>query len=237
MLRCENVSVRHGAVVAVHDFDLTCAGGEIVAVVGANGAGKSSFMRAVAGHHALATGGIELAGERLDTKSVAQRVRAGLTLVAEGRQIWPELSVEEHLRLGWFSAGGDRRRWAERRDAMNDLFPRLAERRSQAVGTLSGGEQQMVVIARSLIIEPRVLLLDEPTLGLAPRVLEEIADALLAARSPERAVVIAEQNADFALSFAERAYVLEVGRCSVAGTAAEIRERPDLVSAYLAGAS
>lgn len=233
MLRADNLEVTYGAIKALTGVSISAAGGEIVAIVGANGAGKSTLLKTIAGFLHPKSGQITLDSVPVTGLSCEQRVRRGISLVPEGRQIWPELTVEDHLRLGWFGPGRNRSRFKERLEAMYTLFPAIAERRMQPAGTLSGGEQQMVAIARALILEPRVLLLDEPSLGLAPIVNQRIAIALKSTRSPERAVIVAEQNADFALEMADRGYVLEVGECRMEGTADELISHPDLVSAYL----
>src|SRR5262245_18561662 len=181
MLRVDGLSVRYGAISALNGVSISAGGGEIVAIVGANGAGKSTLLKTVAGFLHAHSGSLALEGTELDGLSVEERVRRGIALVPEGRQIWSEQTVEDHLRLGWFGPRGDRKRFAERREGIYTLFARIAERRKQKAGTLSGGVQQMVPIGRALILAPRVLLLDEPTLGLAPVVNDRIAETLLAA--------------------------------------------------------
>lgn len=233
MLRADRIDVAYGAIVAVRGVSIEARGGEIIAIIGANGAGKSTLLKTIAGFLKPSTGEIVLDDRPITKLAVEQRVRKGIALVPEGRQVWPTLTVEDHLRLGWFGPRRERRRYEERRDAIYDLFPRIADRGRQRAGTLSGGEQQMVAIGRALIMEPRVLLLDEPTLGLAPIINDRIAETLIAARSPDRAVVVAEQNADFALDLADRGYVLEVGECSMEGTSEELASSPELLSAYL----
>jgi branched-chain amino acid transport system ATP-binding protein len=233
MLQVDQLSVRYGAISALKGLTLEAKGGQIVAVVGANGAGKSTLLKTIAGFLHAHSGSIRLEGVELGGMSVEKRVRQGVALVPEGRQVWSELTVEDHLRLGWFGSRGDRKSYPERRDEIYTLFPRIAERRKQKAGTLSGGEQQMVAISRALILQPRVLLLDEPTLGLAPVVNDRIAETLAGTRSPDRAVIVAEQNADFALDLADRAYVLEVGECRIEGDAKDVAAHPELVSAYL----
>jgi branched-chain amino acid transport system ATP-binding protein len=233
MLQVEDLEVRYGAITALGGISLAARGGEIIGVVGANGAGKSTLLKTIAGFLRANSGSITLDGADLDGMPVEQRVRHGIALVPEGRQIWSDLTVDDHLRLGWFGPRGDRKHYEERREEIYELFPRIAERRRQKAGTLSGGEQQMVAIGRALILEPRVLLLDEPTLGLAPVVNDRIAETLAAARTPERVVIIAEQNVDFALDLADRAYVLEIGECRIEGDAKDVAAHPELLAAYL----
>jgi branched-chain amino acid transport system ATP-binding protein len=233
MLRVDALEVSYGPINALHGISLEAKGGEILAVVGSNGAGKSTLLKTIAGFLRQRTGQVLLDSEPLARLSVERRVRRGIALVPEGRQIWTELSVVEHLRLGFRGGRGGRQLFQERLDEVYTLFPRLAERRRQAGGTLSGGEQQMLAIGRALMSHPRVLLLDEPSLGLAPVVIDAIGESLLATRSPDRAVILAEQNAEFALDVADRGYVLEVGECRMEGTARELAEHPELVRAYL----
>jgi branched-chain amino acid transport system ATP-binding protein len=233
MLSVEGLEVTYGPINALHGVSLNAQGGEIVAVVGANGAGKSTLLKTIAGFLRQKGGVITLESTPLDGMSAERRVREGVALVPEGRQIWTELTVEEHLRIGFRAQRGSRQLLRERRDEVYSLFPRLAERRRQKGGTLSGGEQQMLAIARALISHPKVLLLDEPTLGLAPVVIDAIGESLTSTKSADRAVVLAEQNAEFAFAFADRGYVLEVGECRMEGSAKELAEHPELLSAYL----
>jgi branched-chain amino acid transport system ATP-binding protein len=233
MLRVNALEVNYGAISALHGVTLEANGGEIVAVVGANGGGKSTLLKTIAGFLRPKAGEITLDAKSLAGLSVEQRVRRGVALVPEGRQIWAELTVEEHLRLGCFGRRRERRLFQERLESVYTLFPRLFERRRQRGGTLSGGEQQMLAIGRALISQPSVLLLDEPTLGLAPVVIESIGETLASARSPERTVIVAEQNVDFALAIADRGYVLEVGEVRLEGEADELRGHPELLDAYL----
>jgi branched-chain amino acid transport system ATP-binding protein len=233
MLKVEDLNVTYGPINALHGISIDANPGEIVSVVGANGAGKSTLLKTIAGFVRQRSGHVVLETQALDGLSAERRVRRGIALVPEGRQIWAELSIAEHLRLGFRAGGTSRKVLNERLDEVYELFPRLHERRRQKGGTLSGGEQQMLAIARALMSKPRVLLLDEPTLGLAPVVIDAIGDALVASRSEERVVLLAEQNAEFAFTFAERGYVLEVGEVRMAGTAKELEKSPELISAYL----
>ena len=235
MLKVDELHVAYGPIHALHGISIDANPGEIVAIVGANGAGKSTLLKTIAGFVIQRSGHVVLEAQALDGLSAERRVRRGVALVPEGRQIWAELSIAEHLRLGFRARRASRKVLDERLDEVYGLFPKLHERRRQKGGTLSGGEQQMLAIARALISQPRVLLLDEPTLGLAPVVTEAIGEALVASRSDERVVLLAEQNAEFALTFAERGYVLEVGEVRMAGTAKELETNPELISAYLGG--
>jgi branched-chain amino acid transport system ATP-binding protein len=235
VLKVDDLHVAYGPIHALHGISIDANQGEIVAIVGANGAGKSTLLKTIAGFVPQRSGHVVLEAQALDGLSAERRVRRGVALVPEGRQIWAELTIAEHLRLGFRATRAPRKVLDERLAEVYELFPRLHERRRQKGGTLSGGEQQMLAIARALISRPRVLLLDEPTLGLAPVVTEAIGEALVASRSEERVVLLAEQNAEFALTFAERGYVLEVGEVRMAGTAKELETNPELISAYLGG--
>ena len=232
LLAAGNLRAGYGAMPVLHGVDLQVRAGEMVAVLGANGAGKSTLMRALAGLHRPVSGGIHLDGREL-SHLPAERVAAlGLVLVPEGRQVFPELTVSDNLRLGAFL----RPRGAQARlEDMLRRFPRLRERLHQRAGLLSGGEQQMLAIARGLMACPRVLLLDEPSLGLAPKVIHELFEALDALRSEDMTIVLVDQMAALALALADRACVVEGGRVVAQGTAEEIAADDVLARAYLAG--
>ncbi|MDR6213524.1 branched-chain amino acid transport system ATP-binding protein [Paracidovorax wautersii] len=222
----------YGAEPVLHGVDLMVREGELVALLGANGAGKSTLMRSLAGLHRPLEGGIHLGGVELGGLRAEQVVARGLVLVPEGRQVFPELSVLDNIRLGAFLVPEGRE---ARVEEMLQRFPRLRERLHQRAGLLSGGEQQMLAIARALMAKPRVLLLDEPSLGLAPKVIEELFAALDTLRSEAMTLVLVDQMAALALSLADRAYVLEGGRVVAQGTAAEIAANDALTRAYLGG--
>ena len=223
----------YGAEPVLHGIDLAVRRGEVVALLGANGAGKSTLMRALAGlHRPLAGGGIHLEGRALDALGAEQVVALGMVLVPEGRQVFPELSVLDNIRLGAFLDPADR---DARVEQMLERFPRLRERLHQRAGLLSGGEQQMLAIARALMSRPRVLLLDEPSLGLAPKVIAELFAALDRLRAEGMTLLLVDQMAALALSLADRAYVIEGGRIIAQGTADEIANDPKLAGAYLGG--
>ncbi|WP_370876973.1 ATP-binding cassette domain-containing protein [Acidovorax sp. A1169] len=222
----------YGAEPVLHSVDLRVRQGEMVALLGANGAGKSTLMRTLAGLHRPLTGGIHMDGVELGPLRAEQIVARGLVLVPEGRQVFPELSVLDNIRLGAFLHPEGRE---ARVEEMLQRFPRLRERLHQRAGLLSGGEQQMLAIARALMSRPRVLLLDEPSLGLAPKVIEELFASLARLRDESMTLVLVDQMAALALSLADRAYVLEGGRVVAQGTAAEIAANDALTRAYLGG--
>ena len=232
LLEVRGLQVAYGDVTALWDVSLEVPAGAIVALLGSNGAGKTTTLRAVSGLLRPQAGTIRLEGEELTALPPHAIVARGLGHVPEGRRIWPGMSVLEHLRLGAFprSARAHRDTSLERVLA---LFPRLRERRGQAAGTLSGGEQQMLAIGRALMGRPRLLLLDEPSLGLAPRVVAELFATIAAVNRDGVAVLLVEQNAHQALEVAGHAYVLETGRVARAGPAASLLDDPDVREAYL----
>jgi branched-chain amino acid transport system ATP-binding protein len=213
----------------VHDVSVTIAEGEAVAVIGSNGAGKTSLFRAVCGLLATSSGRVRFGGADITGSKVHRIARAGLAYVPAERQLFPEMSVRDNLFLGSYPQRPD----PERLELVFGLFPRLAERKRQHAGTMSGGEQQMLAVGRSLMTNPRLLMLDEPTTGLAPKLAAEAYAALAELRSHGLTVLVAEQNVPLALGLAERGYVLENGRIQLAGTSAELVGNPDVRRAYL----
>jgi branched-chain amino acid transport system ATP-binding protein len=232
LLELEDVTVRYGPVAALHGVSLTVGEGEAVAVLGANGAGKTTTLRAVSG--TVRRGGrIALAGRNIARSSPEAVTRAGIAHVPEGRGTLTELTVGENLRLGAY-VRRDRKAVAEDEQRVLGYFPQLADRRGQRAGTLSGGEQQMLALARALMLRPRLLLLDEPSLGLAPLVVAEIFRIVRELNEEEGlAVLVVEQNAALALEASSRAYVLEVGRVAVEGPSAELRRHESVRRSYL----
>jgi branched-chain amino acid transport system ATP-binding protein len=232
MLSVEAIVCRYRAIGALRGVSLTVGAGEFVALVGTNGAGKTTLLRAVSGLTPPVEGTITFEGKRIDRASPAEIVRLGIAHSPEERKIWPQITAEEHLRLGAF---GRRDRAEIRRDVerIEAIFPRLAERRKQLAGTLSGGEQQMLAIGRALMSRPRLLLLDEPSLGLAPMVVAQVIDTIRAIHADGTAILMVEQNAAVALKHASRAYVLENGAVVKQGAAAELLRDPDVKRAYL----
>jgi ABC-type branched-subunit amino acid transport system ATPase component len=237
LLTVEDVHVSYGGVRALHGVSLAVPEGEIVAVLGNNGAGKSTLLRTISGTLPLQggtvdRGAISLSGRRLTGLDPADVVRAGVVQVPEGRRVFADLTVEENLRAGGLARKGRAAR-AEARTRVYDLFPRLQERRTQRAGLLSGGEQQMLAIGRALMSEPRLLLLDEPSLGLAPQLVEQIAEIVVTINGQGVSVVLVEQNAAMALGIAQHAYVLEVGQVTLSGTVAELTSSDQVRERYL----
>jgi branched-chain amino acid transport system ATP-binding protein len=235
MLEVEALEVRFGAVRAVHGISLRVAAGEILAVLGANGAGKSSTLLAIAGALRPTAGRVQLEGQDVTGAAPEEMVRRGVAMVPETRGVFSDLTVAENLRLGGFVRRHDLAGAADDRTRLFELFPVLAERRDQPAGTLSGGEQQMLVIARAMMSRPRLLLLDEPSLGLAPAIVDRLFQQIVALRQGGVTVLLVEQNARKALDIADRAYVLRLGEVAAEGPASEIAAATDLKALYLGG--
>ncbi|MFO7254711.1 MULTISPECIES: ABC transporter ATP-binding protein [Limnochorda] len=235
LLEVKDLTVRYGGVVALHRLSLQVEAGEIVTLLGANGAGKSTTLRAISGLVPPAGGQIRLDGEEVTRLPAHALVERGVAHVPEGRKVFPTLTVEENLNLGGYTRRRHRHALAEGRDRVYQLFPRLKERRHQLAGTLSGGEQQMLAIGRGLMASPRLLLLDEPSLGLAPKLVVEIFRTIKAINRQGVAVLLVEQNARLALHVAQRGYVLETGRLVLEGMAHELQGDPQVREAYLGG--
>lgn len=235
MLEINDLEVRYGAIRAVRGVSLKADKGELVALLGANGAGKSSTLMCIAGALKAAAGSIRLDGQDVTSANPEKMVRNGVATVPETRDVFPDLTVSENLTLGSYIRRSDRVGVAEDRERMLTLFPRLAERAAQPAGTLSGGEQQMLVIARALMSRPRVLLLDEPSLGLAPVIVDQIFEMIRTLKASGLTIVLVEQSAAKALSVADRAYVMRLGKIAASGTADEIGAATDLSALYLGG--
>jgi branched-chain amino acid transport system ATP-binding protein len=231
MLELRALECRYGRIPALKGVDLRVQAGELVALVGANGAGKTTLMHAISGVHAAAAGAIAFEGEEITAAPPAERVRRGIVQVPEGRQVFGPLAVEDNLRLGAYRRGRtESKRSLERVYA---LFPALAQRRAQPAGTLSGGQQQMLAMGRALMARPRLLLLDEPSMGLAPRLVADIFECVRALRAADTAIFLVDQNARAALAIADRGYVLETGRIALSGSGAELLADERVRTAYL----
>ena len=229
LLELRRVGARYGPVEVLHEVSLDVGEGELVAVLGANGAGKTTTLRAVSGT-VRRSGEVLFEGRKLPRRPEAT-ARAGIAHVPEGRGTFNELSVWENLRLGAYVRRGKVKDEAER---VFDFFPRLEERRNQQAGTLSGGEQQMLALGRAVMARPKLLLLDEPSLGLAPLIVKGIFNSLVRMKEKDgMAILVVEQNANLALAHASRAYVLEVGRVVVTGTSDELRANESVRKSYL----
>jgi branched-chain amino acid transport system ATP-binding protein len=232
MLSIKNLNVFYGVIQALHDVSLEVREGEIVTLIGSNGAGKSTTLMTLSGAVEPRSGTIEFQGEDLKEVAPHKRVGAGLVQSPEGRRVFASMSVAENLDLGAYTRR-DKANLKTDLDEVFEMFPRLKERRNQAAGTLSGGEQQMLAIGRALMSKPMLLLLDEPSLGLAPLLVKEIFSDLKKIRARGVTVLLVEQNAHLALEIADRAYVLETGRVVMEGAAKEIAANPRVKEAYL----
>ncbi len=231
LLSVRGLRAGYGAVEVLRGIDLAVHPGEIVAVLGSNGVGKTTLNKALSGVVPVRAGTVTFAGERFDRASGPRIVAAGLIHVPEGRRVFPNLSVRDNLLLGSYRRGRPRR--AATLGRVLDTFPRLRERSRQAAGTLSGGEQQMLAIGRGMMAEPRLLILDEPSLGLSPLLVEEMFALVARLRADGLAIMLVEQNVVQSLDLADRAYVLENGVCAMSGPAAALRADPNLKRTYL----
>lgn len=234
MLEMKDVNVYYGAIHAIKAINLEVSQGEIVTLIGANGAGKSTTLRTISGLLRPKTGTITFEGKDIAGLKAHEIVRTGISQVPEGRRIFAEMSVMENLDLGAFTR---RDKEGVRSDIKRifELFPRLEERKTQIAGTLSGGEQQMLAMGRALMSRPKLLLLDEPSMGLAPLLIKEIFNIIVDINKAGTTVLLVEQNANMALSIANRAYVLETGRITLSGDAKKLAASEDVRKAYLGG--
>jgi branched-chain amino acid transport system ATP-binding protein len=233
MLAVDGLVVRYGQVTVLGPLDLSVRGGEILAVLGANGAGKTSMLHAIAGITAPASGEVLAFGSKISRLSADRVIRHGVSLVPEGRQLFGDQSVQDNLRLGCYSKSWPRREVEVRLEREFARFPILRERRTQLASSLSGGEQQMLAVSRALMSDPRLILLDEPSTGLAPLVVRHVMAALASLRQAGLGVLLVEQVVEEALSVADRVVVLQRGKIAFEGTPGEIRMHRALISAYL----
>lgn len=233
MLEVRGLNVFYGSIHAVKDVSFEVREGEIVTLIGANGAGKSTTLNTIAGILKAKSGSIEFEGESLVGMPAHRTVYKGIALCPEGRRVFADMTVRENLDMGAFIRTDEERR--AMRQEVYERFPRLKERRTQLAGTLSGGEQQMLAMGRALMSKPKLMMLDEPSMGLAPILVAEIFDIIKSLNEAGTTVLLVEQNASKALSIADRGYVLEVGRVSKTGSGAELLHDDDVRRAYLGG--
>ena len=232
LLRVQDLKIAYGGIQAVKGIDLELHAGETVCLIGANGAGKTTTLNAIAGVLPIAGGDIYYKGERINALPAHRRLRAGIALVPEGRGIFTRLTVEENLRMGAYSRNDSAGIEADL-ERVYTMLPRIKERLPQVAGTLSGGEQQMVAIGRALLSHPRLLLLDEPSMGLAPLVVEKIFEVVQSVAREGVTILLVEQNANLALEFAQRGYVMESGKITLTGSGGDLLANPKVRAAYL----
>lgn len=233
MLKIENLNVSYGIVQALYNIEFNIEEGEFVALLGSNGAGKTTILNTLSGMLKSTSGRISFLGERIENLPPSKRVEFGIVQVPEGRRVFPYLTVIENLLMG---ASGSPQAWKERQDSLERvlaLFPILKERTNLQTRLLSGGEQQMLVIARGFMANPKLLMIDEPSLGLAPKILSEIYDVINGLHKEGVTILLSEQNVEYALTFADRAYVLENGRIVIEGPSKELLESEHIKEAYL----
>ena len=232
LLELKDAVLNYGKIQALHGISVEVAEGEVVSLIGANGAGKTSTMRALSGVRGLMSGTVVFNGEDVTRLRADQRLRKGLVLCPEGRGIFPGMTVTENLNMGAYTRK-DKAAMDEDYDRVFGLFPRMQERQKQVAGTLSGGEQQMLAIGRSLMSRPKLLMLDEPSMGLAPMLIQQIFDIITEISQQGTTILVVEQNAKQALTRSDRAYVLETGNIVKTGTGAELLDDPSVREAYL----
>jgi len=233
LLSVDAIQTRYGTFQALRDVSLQVDAGEVVTILGANGSGKTTLLRTISGLVAPASGSIQFNGERLDRVAPDVIVKLGISLCPEGRMLFPEMSVQKNLELGAYVHRKKPSLVEEAKDEVYGLFPRLKERRKQAAGTMSGGEQQMLAIGRALMSRPRLLMLDEPSLGLAPLVVMNIMDTLLEIKKRKTSILLVEQNAAESLRIADRGYVLETGKVVLSGDRESLMNDDKVKQSYL----
>jgi branched-chain amino acid transport system ATP-binding protein len=234
MLEIKNLNVYYGVIHALKDISLTVNEGEIVTLIGANGAGKTTTLRTISGLNKAASGQILLEGRDITGLSAPKRVEMRLSQVPEGRRIFPTMTIVENLEMGAYLRK-DKAEIKEDMEHVYELFPILGDRKKQAAGTLSGGEQQMLAMGRALMSRPKILLMDEPSMGLAPLLVKEIFNIIKNINSEGTTILLIEQNAKMALSIADRAYVIETGSIVMSGTGEELSKSDEIKKAYLGG--
>ena len=231
MLTISDLRVSYGPIEVIHGISLEVKDGECVALIGANGAGKSSTLKAICGLVPAKGGTITFEGRDITNQSGHVIVRAGITMCPEGRQVFPQMSTVQNLRMGAYARSDDQQ--ASDLDEMMDMFPILRERAHQAAGTLSGGEQEMLAIARALMARPKLCIFDEPSLGLAPKIVAEVGETIGRIKKMGKTILLVEQNSLMALRLANRAYLFEAGEIVLSGTGEELQSHPEVVKAYL----
>lgn len=232
MLRIEKVNVSYGSIHALHDISLTVNDGEVVSLIGANGAGKTTTLHTITGLKGATDGVIEYDGKDLRRMDLSHIIRIGMAHVPEGRHVFTQMSVQENLEMGSYIMN-DKSQIKKNMDMVYEYFPRLLERKKQLAGTLSGGEQQMLATGRALMSNPRIVLMDEPSMGLSPLLVKEIFHIIKTLHQNGITVLLVEQNAKMALAVSDRAYVLETGRISMSGKASELLANDNIKKAYL----
>lgn len=232
MLKVENLVVSYGGIEALKGISLDVPEGQIVTLIGANGAGKSTLLRSIIGLVKVASGKIIYNGQKINGLNSQKIVKTGITLVPEGRRVFPNLSVLENLQIGAYMRN-DKDGIKKDINWVYQLFPRLQERSWQMAGTLSGGEQQMLAVGRALLCRPKLLMMDEPSLGLAPLIIKDIFRIIQEINKQGMTILLIEQNANMALKIADKAYVLETGNLTMTGTGRELLENPEVAAAYL----
>jgi len=231
MLKVSNLHVSYGAIEVIHGIDLHVNQGECVALIGANGAGKSSTLKAICGLVPATSGKIEFEGRDVTNQSGHAIVKAGITMCPEGRQVFPQMTTLQNLRMGAYQRK-DAEQGADVEEMM-DMFPILRDRAGQAAGTLSGGEQEMLAIGRALMARPKLCIFDEPSLGLAPKIVAEVGQTIARIKEMGKTILLVEQNSAMALRLADRAYLFEAGEIVLSGTGKELQSHPDVAKAYL----
>ncbi|WP_050930359.1 ABC transporter ATP-binding protein [Aestuariivita boseongensis] len=231
MLKVSDLRVSYGPIEVIHGISLEVKEGECVALIGANGAGKSSTLKAICGLVPAKAGTISFEGQDITNQSGHAIVRAGITMCPEGRQVFPQMSTVQNLRMGAY-ARSDNEQASDLEDMMN-MFPILRERAHQAAGTLSGGEQEMLAIARALMARPKLCIFDEPSLGLAPKIVAEVGATIERIKKMGKTILLVEQNSLMALRLADRAYLFEAGEIVLSGTGEELQSHPEVAKAYL----
>lgn len=233
MLRVSNLKVNYGQIEVIHGIDIEVNEGECVALIGANGAGKSSTLKAICGLVRSSSGTIMFNGEDITNQPGHKIVKAGITMCPEGRQVFPQMTTLQNIKMGAY-ARTDNNQTADV-ERMLDMFPILRDRARQVAGTLSGGEQEMLAIARALIADPKLCIFDEPSLGLAPKIVAEVGETIGRIKDMGKTILLVEQNSLMALKLADRAYLFEAGKIVMSGTGEELQSNPEVIKAYLGG--